>query len=102
MPSGVSFRDTNSNAARTFSAGATALFFVSRQESPLGIVYATDAAADPGVEIAGVFPENTHPPIVYPIAVTAHSANAGAMRLLAFLASPAAKAIFEKHGFTVQ
>src|SRR6478672_12555252 len=42
-----------------------ALLFVSRGEAPLGIVYQTDAAADPTVKIVGTFPENTHPPIIY-------------------------------------
>lgn len=78
-----------------------ALAFVSRHETPLGIVYATDAAADPGVKVVGVFPDDTHPPIVYPAALTADSKNPGAARLLQFLGSPAAKAIFEKYGFTV-
>ena len=77
-----------------------ALLYVARREAPLGIVYATDAAADPGVKIVGVFPEDTHKPIVYPIAVTARSRNPGAPRLLEFLHSPPAKPIFEKHGFT--
>ncbi len=58
------------------------------------------AAADPGVKIAGVFPPETHPPIVYPIALTADSRDPAAGRLLDFLTSPAAKPIFEKHGFT--
>ena len=62
---------------------------------------ATDAAADPGVKIAGVFPEDTHPPIVYPIAMTADSKTPSAARLLQFLTSPAARPIFEKRGFTV-
>jgi len=78
-----------------------ALLFVSRREAPLGIVYATDAAADPRVKIVGVFPEDTHPPIVYPAALTADSKNPSAVRLLDFLGSPAAKQIFEKEGFTV-
>jgi molybdate transport system substrate-binding protein len=78
-----------------------ALLFVSRHEAPLGIVYATDAAADPGVKVVGVFPEDTHPPIIYPIAVTAESKNPRAAHLLEFLGSPAAQAIFEKRGFTV-
>jgi molybdate transport system substrate-binding protein len=78
-----------------------ALLFVSRREAPLGIVYATDAAADPRVKIVGVFPEDTHPPITYPAALTAASKNPSAARLLDFLASPAAKPIFEKEGFTV-
>jgi molybdate transport system substrate-binding protein len=78
-----------------------ALLFVSRREVPLGIVYATDAAADPRVKIAGIFPEDTHPPIIYPAALTADSKSPGAARLLEFLASPAARPIFEKRGFTV-
>jgi ABC-type Fe3+ transport system substrate-binding protein len=77
-----------------------ALLLVSRHEAPLGIVYATDVAADPGVKIAGVFPPETHPPIVYPIALTADSRDPAAGRLLDFLTSPAARPIFEKHGFT--
>ena len=78
-----------------------ALFFVSRQEAPLGIVYQTDAAADKGVKIVAVFPEDTHAPVVYPVALTAVSKNPGAARFLGFLESAAAKPIFEKQGFTV-
>lgn len=78
-----------------------ALLFVSRREAPLGIVYATDAKADPRVKIVGVFPEDTHPPIIYPAALTANSKSPSAARLLEFLGSPAAKPIFEKQGFTV-
>jgi len=78
-----------------------ALLYVSRHETPLGIVYATDAAADPGVKVVAVFPEDTHPPIIYPIAVTAQSKNPSAPRLLEFLASPAARDFFVKRGFTV-
>ena len=93
------------NSARGAVAPAenvrAALLLVSRREAPLGIVYATDAAADPGVKIAGVFPEDTHPPIVYPIALTADSRTPSAARLLQFLTSPAARPIFEKRGFTV-
>jgi molybdate transport system substrate-binding protein len=73
--------------------------FVSRREAPLGIVYATDAAADPGVKVVGVFPPDTHPPIVYPIALTAESRDPAATRLLDFLISTAVKPMFEKHGF---
>jgi molybdate transport system substrate-binding protein len=78
-----------------------ALLYVDRKETPLGIVYATDAASDPGVEIAGAFPENTHPPIIYPIALMAASKNPNAMKFLAFLESRAAKPAFEKQGFAV-
>ncbi len=78
-----------------------ALAFVARGECPLGIVYATDAAAEPRVRIVGAFPAGTHPPIVYPAAVTATAKSVGAASLLEFLGSAAAKPVFEKHGFTV-
>jgi molybdate transport system substrate-binding protein len=78
-----------------------ALAFVARGECPLGIVYATDAAAEPRVRIVGAFPAGTHPPIVYPAAVTATAKSTGAAGLLQFLGSAAAKPVFEKHGFTV-
>ena len=45
-----------------------ALLLVSRGEAPLGIVYQTDAASDPNVTIVGTFPEDSHPPIIYPVA----------------------------------
>ena len=47
-----------------------ALLLVARGEAPLGIVYATDAAAEPNVKIVGTFPADTHPPIIYPVALT--------------------------------
>ncbi|HYM31627.1 MAG TPA: molybdate ABC transporter substrate-binding protein [Candidatus Cybelea sp.] len=78
-----------------------ALLYVSRGEAPLGIVYRTDAAADRGVKIVGTFPPESHPPIVYPIAVTAASANPMASAYVAFLRSGAAAAAFEKQGFTL-
>jgi molybdate transport system substrate-binding protein len=77
------------------------LLLVSRGEAPLGIVYQTDAAADKTVKIVAAFPESTHPPIIYPIAVTATSTNPGAAAYVAFLKSAAAKPAFEKQGFVV-
>ena len=77
-----------------------ALTYVSRGESPYGIVYETDAKVDPGVHVVATFPENSHPPIVYPAALT-RTATARAKGFLAFLSGPEAKAIFEKAGFTV-
>ena len=77
------------------------LLLVSRGEAPLGIVYQTDAAADKGVKIVGAFPESTHPPIIYPIAVTATSTNPGVAAYIGFLKSPAAKPVFEIQGFVV-
>lgn len=77
-----------------------ALLLVSRGEAPLGIVYQTDAAADPNVAVLGTFPENTHPPIVYPAALLTESTNPDAAAYLDYLRSDAARAIFEAQGFT--
>ncbi len=76
-----------------------ALLFVARGEAPLGIVYATDARAEPRVKVVGVFPPGTHPPIVYPAAILRSAADATARQLLESLSSPSARAIFERHGF---
>ncbi|HWG81249.1 MAG TPA: molybdate ABC transporter substrate-binding protein [Stellaceae bacterium] len=94
------WRSVEGKLARAENVRA-ALFFVARGEAPLGIVYQTDAAAENGVRIAGVFPESTHKPIVYPIALTSSSKNPAAAKFLAFLESPAAKPLFERQGFTV-
>src|SRR5436190_9862200 len=75
-----------------------ALALVGRGEAPLGIVYETDAKVEPNVKIVGVFPADSHPPIVYPVALT-ETAKPPAVQYIAFLRSPPAKAIFEKYGF---
>ena len=77
-----------------------ALAFVARGETPIGIVYSTDAKAEPNVKVIGTFPEGSHPAIVYPVAATATTTNSDAERYLQFLRLRAAKAIFERHGFT--
>ena len=78
-----------------------ALRFVARGEAPLGIVYATDAAADPEVKIVATFPPDSHPAIVYPFAATAQGAAEPSRRYLEFLQSPRARAVFEQQGFAV-
>jgi molybdate transport system substrate-binding protein len=78
-----------------------ALLLVSRGEAPFGIAYRTDAVADRGVKVLGAFPAHTHPPIIYPVAVVANSTNPRDADYIAFLKSPAARRIFERHGFTV-
>jgi molybdate transport system substrate-binding protein len=75
-----------------------AMALVSRGEAPLGVVYRTDAAADPRVKVVGTFPESTHAPIVYPIALTA-SGRPPAGDFLRWLSGPEAQAVFAKHGF---
>ena len=78
-----------------------ALKLVATGEAPLGIVYQTDAAAEPGVKIIGAFPDASHPPIVYPVALLAESQNPQAGALLKCLRSGKARTLFEAQGFTV-
>jgi len=75
-----------------------ALMLVSRAEAPLGIVYRTDAQVDPDVVIVDTFPESTHPPIIYPAALTTR-ASASAQRVLDYLHGPAARVVFARQGF---
>jgi molybdate transport system substrate-binding protein len=75
-----------------------ALAYVARGEAPLGIVYSSDAIAEPKVKIVGEFPDNTHPPIVYPAALT-KDAKPAAQAFLNYLEGPQARAIFTKAGF---
>ncbi len=78
-----------------------ALLLVSRGEAPLGIVYESDAVSDPSVVTVGIFPEATHPRIIYPIALTSGSTSPDAGSFLDELKSPQARTIFEKQGFTM-
>ncbi|MBM3508906.1 MAG: molybdate ABC transporter substrate-binding protein [Alphaproteobacteria bacterium] len=77
-----------------------ALGFVVAGEAQLGVVYASDAAGEARVRIVGAFPPDTHPPIVYPFALVAGRSSAMLSRFDAFLRSPAALAVFARHGFT--
>jgi len=76
-----------------------ALAFVARGETPLGIVYGTDARAEKRVRVVGAFPQDSHPPIVYPVAAT-QRAQPQAARYLEFLQGAAAREIFARYGFT--
>src|SRR5215469_12617508 len=75
-----------------------ALSLVARGEAPLGIVYETDAKIEPAAKVIGVFPDNTHDPIIYPVALTAN-AKSDAVQYLSFLRTQTAKSVFEKYGF---
>jgi len=77
-----------------------ALAFVAEGEAPLGIVYQTDANADPGVKVIGTFPADSHPPIVYPVALLSASTNPDAKAFLDWLDSDTAKPSFTAQGFT--
>ena len=78
-----------------------ALAFVAHDEATLGIVYSSDAASDPTVKIVAEFPEASHAPILYPVALTSNARNPAAERLLDFLKMPAARKAFEAAGFQV-
>lgn len=75
-----------------------ALAYVARGEAPLGVVYETDTAVEPGVRIVDIFPANSHPPIVYPVAILRH-AKPGASAFAAFVRGPTARAIFIRYRF---
>lgn len=87
------------------ASGATvraALALVERGETPLGVVYATDAKISPKVKVVGVFPAASHSPITYPAAIVTGQDSAQARSYMKFLSSPEAKAIFKKYGFVVE
>ena len=75
-----------------------AMMFVDRGEAPLGIVYETDALIDKNVRVVDVFPDDTHAPIVYPIALT-KDAKADAAQFLAYVRGPAGVVAFNAYGF---
>lgn len=79
-----------------------ALMLVARGETPLGIVYASDAKSEPDVRVVATFPEDSHPPIVYPVAALRGARVAQAARFVRWLGSPAADALFTKRGFAVK
>ncbi|HYD07736.1 MAG TPA: molybdate ABC transporter substrate-binding protein [Reyranella sp.] len=78
-----------------------ALLLVARGEAPLGIVYVTDAVAEPNVKIVGEFPADSHPPIIYPAALTRASRSPDAKAFLDLLRSSKARPSFERQGFTM-
>ncbi len=78
-----------------------ALAFVAAGEVPLGIVYRTDANAEPKVAVVGTFPSESHPAILYPAAITALSTSPDARAFFDYMRSDAAKPAYEKQGFTV-
>ena len=91
---GIGDRITNSENVRA------ALALVERGEAPMGLVYASDAAASEKVRIAAVFPPESHPPIQYPLALLSGSNNADASRFRQFLLSADGERILLRHGFS--
>jgi len=77
-----------------------ALLLVARGETPLGVVYGSDARAEPRVRVLATFPKDSHPPIVYPAARIKASTHSQAAAFVEWLAAPATLEIFRRHGFT--
>ncbi len=78
------------------------LTLVERGEVPAGIVYITDAAVPPKVRIAGIFPPDSHPPIVYPAAIVAGQDTPAARDFLAWLRGESARSVFRRYGFALK
>lgn len=81
----------------------SALMFVERAEADAGIVYSTDAKSSKRVAVVSVFPEASHAPIRYPVAICVAAAHPQAARdFMAFLQTDCARSVFEKRGFSVE
>jgi molybdate transport system substrate-binding protein len=76
-----------------------AVKMVARGDAPYAVVFTTDAMTDPGVTIVATFPDGSHPPIRYPVAILAKSTNPDAPRFLDYLRSPSAIEVFERFGY---
>lgn len=81
----------------------SALLLVERGEAPLGIVYATDAAASKGVTVIGTFPAESHPAVTYPFAITRRAAeNPQARGFFAFVTGAEAAETYRRFGFALR
>lgn len=87
--------------ARTENVRAT-LALVERGEAPLGVVYATDAAASKKVKVVAEFPADSHPAVEYPVAIVKDRNNSNTQAFLQYLKSPEAKKVFVEQGFSVK
>ncbi len=87
--------------ARTENVRA-ALALVERGEAPLGVVYATDAAASKKVKVVATFPAESHPPVEYPVAIVKERDNQDTQAFLQYLKSEEAKKVFIEQGFSVK
>lgn len=110
VPVGLYFRQAMERAGQWAAVSSkiaaadsvrAALAFVERGEAPLGVVYATDAAASRKVKVVGVFPDSMHDTIVYPFALINGKETPAAKAFLEYLRTNEAKGVFAKHGFKV-
>ncbi len=77
-----------------------ALAYVETDNVDAGLVYTTEAKLSKKVKVAAVAPENSHAPIVYPVAVIKGCRNVeAAERFVQYLSGPEAQRIFEREGF---
>lgn len=76
-----------------------ALAFVARGEAPYGVVYASDAVAEPKVKVVGIFPDTSHGPIRYPAALLTTASDPADRAFFDALSAPEARAIFTAQGF---
>jgi len=90
--------DSVSNRVAAAETVRAALVLVAREEAPLGIVYETDAKAEPKVRVVATFADGLHPPVIYPAALL-KGAKGQSATYLSFLFSPQAKALFQRFGF---
>ena len=77
-----------------------ALALVERNETPYGIVYGSDADASQKVKVVGTFPEDSHKPVEYPVAIVKDRDNAAVKAFYNYLKGPEAAAVFTQYGFT--
>lgn len=77
-----------------------ALALVERQEAPLGIVYGSDVLSSKAVKVVGIFPQESHKPVEYPMALVKDNDTPAAKAFYAYLKTPAAAAVFKQYGFT--
>ncbi|MGY6569363.1 MAG: molybdate ABC transporter substrate-binding protein [Salinarimonas sp.] len=94
------WEDVAPHVAQSDSARA-ALAFVALGETPLGIVFSSDAVVEDGVTVIATFPEGSHTPITLPAAITAQSEHPRAQDFLDFLSSDIAAPIWREYGFSV-
>jgi molybdate transport system substrate-binding protein len=78
-----------------------ALALVAVGAAPLGVVYASDAQAEPRVHVVAIFPETSHPPILYPAAAVAGRDTDAVRAFLDHLQSGAAQDALRAHGLGV-
>lgn len=78
-----------------------ALLLTARGETPLGIVYASDAMAEPRVKIVATFPASSHKPIIYPLAMVRASRNTASTTVIRFMQTETARTLFATQGFSI-